>query len=107
MDKAGSGKLATSAQMQTFSLVVTAEPYFSVRQPSEMVVAENVTMKKTKGKIFTVGEYKLMQRAQYSKQDNPLALSLDLKNVPLEMYQARGAVGIAKSRRRTIAPQKF
>ncbi|HEY3439843.1 MAG TPA: OmpA family protein [Paludibaculum sp.] len=39
-----------------------------------------------------------MQRAQYAKQDNPLALTLDLKNVPLEMYQARNAVDIAKSR---------
>ncbi len=98
VDKNGAGKLATSAQMQTFSLIVTAEPYFSVRQPSEMVVAENFTLKNTKGKIFPVGDYKLMQRAQYAKRDNPLSLSLDLKNVPLEMYQARNAVEIAKSR---------
>ena len=42
--------------------------------------------------------YKLMNRSQYEKLGNPLALSLDLKNVPLQMYEARNAVEIAKSR---------
>jgi len=39
-----------------------------------------------------------MKRSQYQKIGNPLALTLDLKNVPLEMYEARNAVEIAKSR---------
>jgi outer membrane protein OmpA-like peptidoglycan-associated protein len=39
-----------------------------------------------------------MKRGQYQKVGNPLALTLDLKNVPLEMYEARNAVEIAKSR---------
>jgi outer membrane protein OmpA-like peptidoglycan-associated protein len=39
-----------------------------------------------------------MRRAQYEKLGNPLALSLDVKNVPLEMYEARNAVDIARSR---------
>lgn len=98
VDRNGAGKLATSVQLQTFSLIVTAEPYFSVRQPSELVVVENALLKGTKGKIFPITEYKLMHRAQYAKMDNPMALTLDLKNVPLEMYQARNAVDIAKSR---------
>jgi hypothetical protein len=37
-NKNGEGKLSPTTQLQTFSLFVTAEPYFSVRQPSEMVV---------------------------------------------------------------------
>lgn len=98
VDKNGKGQLNTTSQLQTFSLIVTAEPYFSVRMPSEMVVSENETRKNTKGTIFPGGKYQLMRRAQYEKQGNPLALSLDLKNVPLEMYQARNAVEIAKSR---------
>ena len=84
--------------MQTFSLFVTAEPYFSVRQPSEMLILENETRKGTKGKIFIVNDYKLLKRGQYQKMGNPLALTLDLKNVPLEMYEARNAVEIAKGR---------
>src|SRR5271155_744497 len=94
----GMGKLNATTQLQTFSLIVTAEPYFSVRHPSEMVVLENALRKDTKGKIFPVNEYQLMKRAQYEKLGNPLALTPDLRNVPLEMYEARNAVDIAKSR---------
>jgi hypothetical protein len=49
-----------------------------------MVVMENEIRKNTKGKIFVVNDYKLMKRGQYEKMGNPLALSLDLKNVPLD-----------------------
>jgi outer membrane protein OmpA-like peptidoglycan-associated protein len=97
-NKNGEGKLSPTTQLQTFSLFVTAEPYFSVRLPSEMLILENDTRKNTKGKIFVVNDYKLMKRSQYEKIGNPLALTLDLKNVPLEMYEARNAVEIAKSR---------
>ena len=92
----GQGELKTTTQLQTFSLIVTAEPYFAVRRPSELVILENEVRKDTKGKIFPVTDYKLMKRGQYQKMANPLALSLDLKNVPLEMYEARNAVQIAK-----------
>jgi outer membrane protein OmpA-like peptidoglycan-associated protein len=94
----GEGKLKATTQLQTFSLVVTAEPYFSVRQPSEMVILINEIRKDTKGKVFLVSDYKLLKRGQYEKLGNPLALSLDLKKVPLDMYEARNAVEIAKSR---------
>lgn len=98
INNAGEGKVIVTTQLQTFSLVVTAEPYFSVRHPSEMVVLVNELWKDTKGKIFVVEEYKLMKRGQYEKVGNPMGLSLDLKNVPLEMYEARNAVDIAQSR---------
>ena len=98
IDKEGKGKIEVTTQLQTFSLIVTAEPYFTVRQPSELVILENEPRKNTKGKIFPVNDYKLMRRAQYEKMGNPLALTIDTKNVPLEMYEARNAVEIAKSR---------
>jgi outer membrane protein OmpA-like peptidoglycan-associated protein len=97
-NKNGEAKLDATTQLQTFSLIVTAEPYFNVRLPSEIVVAQSEIRKDTKGKIFPVNEYKLMKRTQYEKLGNPLALTLDLKNVPLDMYEARNAVDIAKSR---------
>lgn len=96
LNKKGDGKLSATTPAQTFSLIVTAEPYFAVRVPSEIVVLESETRKGTKGKIFPVSEYKLMKRGQYEKKGNPLALTLD-PNVPLEMYEARNAVEIAKS----------
>jgi hypothetical protein len=42
-NKNGEGKLSPTTQLQTFSLFVTAEPYFSVRLPSEMLILENDT----------------------------------------------------------------
>jgi outer membrane protein OmpA-like peptidoglycan-associated protein len=98
INSAGAGKLKTSTQLQAFSLFVAAEPYFSVRQPSEVLVLENEISKNTKGEVLLVHEYKLMARAQYEQLGNPLALSLDLKHVPLEMYEARNAAEIARSR---------
>ncbi|PYT65878.1 MAG: flagellar motor protein MotB, partial [Acidobacteria bacterium] len=83
---------------QTFSMIVTAEPYFAVRVPSEVVILENDTRKSTKGQIFPINDFKLMKRAQYEKLGNPLAMTPDLERVPLQMYEARNAVDIAKSR---------
>ncbi len=98
IDKNGEGRLEVKAQSQTFALIVTAEPYYAVRIPSELVVLANETRKDTKGKVYPDNAYKLMKRSEYSKLGNPLALKPDLKKVPLAMYEARNAVDIAKSR---------
>jgi outer membrane protein OmpA-like peptidoglycan-associated protein len=108
IDKNGQGQLNVTAQSQTFALIVTAEPYFAVQLPSEMVVLENDTKKNTKGKIYPDNDYKLMKRSQYSRLGNPLALAPDLKKVPLDMYEARNAVDIAKSQKaEQYAPEVF
>jgi outer membrane protein OmpA-like peptidoglycan-associated protein len=108
IDKQGNGKLSATAQSQTFALIVTAEPYFAVELPSELVVLENDTKKNTKGKIYPDNDYKLMKRSQYAKMGNPLALTPDLKKVPLDMYEARNAVDIAKSQKaEQYAPEVF
>ena len=67
INKDGVGKLSATTPAQTFSMIVTAEPYFAVRVPSEMVILETETRKNTKGKLFPVSEYKLMKRGQYAK----------------------------------------
>src|SRR6266404_1390141 len=97
-DNNGKSKLHATTQLRSFSLFVTAEPYAAVRQPSELLILENALRQDTKGRIYPVSNYQLMKRSQYQKLGNPLALSLDLKNVPLEMYEARNSVEIAKSR---------
>jgi outer membrane protein OmpA-like peptidoglycan-associated protein len=108
IDKQGNGKLSTRAQSQTFAMIVTAEPYFAVQLPSELVVLENDTKKNTKGKIYPDNDYQLMKRSQYAKLGNPLALTPDLKNAPLDMYEARNAVDIAKSQKaEQYAPDIF
>jgi len=108
IDKNGEGKLETTTQSQTFAMGVTAEPYFAVPIPSEIVVLVNDTKKNTKGKIYPENSYKLMKRSEYTKLGNPLALTLDLKNVPLDVYEARNAVDIAKSQgAEKYAPEIF
>jgi len=52
IDKNGQGRLDATAQSQTFALIVTAEPYYAVRVPSELIVLTNETRKNTKGKIY-------------------------------------------------------
>jgi outer membrane protein OmpA-like peptidoglycan-associated protein len=98
INKNGEGKISATTPAQTFSLVVTAEPYFAVRVPSDMVIMESAPRKGTKGTMFPVKEYSLMKRGQYEKLGNPLAMTPDVERVPLEMYEARNALEIAKSR---------
>ena len=108
LNQNGEGKLDVRAQTQTFALIVTAEPYYAVRMPSEVVVLVNETRKKTKGKVYPDNSYKLMKRAEYAKLGNPLGMTLDLKKVPLDMYEARNAVEIAKARgAEQYAPQVY
>jgi outer membrane protein OmpA-like peptidoglycan-associated protein len=108
INKNGDGQLDATTQLQTFAMIVTAEPYSAVRLPSEIVVLENDTKKNTKGKIYPDNNYTLMKRSTYAKMGNPLALTLDLKNTPLDVYEARNAVEIAKSRQADkFAPDIF
>src|SRR5688572_5632365 len=90
-------KLNVTTEMQVFGLVVTAEPYFSVTRPSDLVVMENVVRADTVGKIEEIdAKYELLQRGQYARLANPLALKIDPK-LPLELYEARNAVQIARA----------
>ena len=90
-------KLNVTTELQVFALLVTAEPYFAVTRPSDLIVMENVVRPDTLGKIEEVdAKYELLQRGQYQRLTNPLALKADGK-VPLELYEARNAVSIARS----------
>ena len=90
-------KLNVTTEMQVFGLIVTAEPYYSVTMPSDLIVMENMVRSDTRGKIEVIdAKYELLQRGQYQRLSNPLALKLD-KKIPLELYEARNAVQIARS----------
>jgi outer membrane protein OmpA-like peptidoglycan-associated protein len=90
-------KLDVTTDLQVFALVVTAEPYYAVRQPSDLIVMENVIRPDTKGKIEEIdAKYELLQRGQYQHLANPLALKAD-RRLPLEIYEARNAVSIARA----------
>ncbi len=92
-----SSKLDVTTELQVFGLVVTAEPYFAVTRPSDLIVMENVVRADTSGKIEQIeAKYELLKRGQYEHWANPLALKFDRKQ-PLELYEARNAVQIARA----------
>src|SRR5580704_9988971 len=65
--KNGSGQVKAITDMQTFGMIVTAEPYFAVTQPGNMVVLENVLGPATQGKIENIdAQYELLGRGIYS-----------------------------------------
>src|ERR1051326_2868090 len=104
-------KLDVTTELQAFGLVVTAEPYFGVTQPSDVVVMENFVRKDTVGKVEEIdAKYELLQRGQYTVNVPPADLKpipLD-KNTPLDLYEARNAVRIARwAGAESSAPESF
>jgi outer membrane protein OmpA-like peptidoglycan-associated protein len=91
-------KLTATTDLQAFALIVTAEPYYAVRQPSNVVVLENVVRADTKGTSEAVNaKYELMERGGYlptGYKFDPVVLNA---NLPLEFFEARNALRIAES----------
>ena len=91
-------KLNVTTDLQAFALIVTAEPYYAVRQPSNVVILENVVREETKGTTEAVNaKYELMERGGYiptGYKFDPVILNAKL---PLEFFEARNALRIAQS----------
>jgi outer membrane protein OmpA-like peptidoglycan-associated protein len=91
-------KVDVTTDLQAFALVVTAEPYYAVRQPSNLVVIENVIRADTKGTTEMVNaKYELMERGGYiptGYKFDPVVLN---SRLPLEFFEARNALRIAQS----------
>jgi outer membrane protein OmpA-like peptidoglycan-associated protein len=91
-------KLDVTTDLQAFALVMTAEPYYAVRQPSNVVVLENVIREDTKGTTESVNtNYELLERGGYiptGYKFDPVVLNTKL---PLEFFEARNALRIAQS----------
>ncbi len=91
-------KVDVTTDLQTFALVVTAEPYYAVRQPSNVVVLENVVREDTKGTTEAMHtKYELLERGGYiptGYKFDPVILNARL---PLEFFEARNALRIARS----------
>ena len=98
MNGSSKSKLDVTAQLQAFALIVTAEPYFAVTQPSEVVVLENIVRADTLGSVEEMdAKFDLLQRSQYTYvQGNSQPKAADL-NTPYGLLEARNAVQIAKA----------
>jgi outer membrane protein OmpA-like peptidoglycan-associated protein len=91
-----SNVLATTS-LQVFGLIVTAEPYFAVTQPSDVVVMENFVRNDTTGTIEQVdAKYELLQRGQYIlNRGSYQPVKINPKG-PLQLAEAENAVEIAR-----------
>ena len=100
LDDGGSSHLDVTTDLQAFALIVTAEPYFGVTQPSDVVVMENVVRQDTLGKIEQMSvKYDLLKRGTYTMTATPgkfHAVKVD-KRVPLQLFEAQNALEIAQS----------
>jgi len=91
-------KLDVTTDLQSFALIVTAEPYYAVRQPSNAVILENVVRDNTKGTTEAINaKYELMERGGYlptGYKFDPVVIN---EKLPLEFFEARNALRIAES----------
>jgi hypothetical protein len=91
----GNSHLDVTTDLQAFALIVTAEPYFGVSQPSDVVVMENIIREDTVGKVEqTAVKYDLLKRGSYTITGTPgrfHAVKTD-KAVPLQLLEAENAV---------------
>jgi outer membrane protein OmpA-like peptidoglycan-associated protein len=98
LNKGSDSKLFVTTLLQSFGLIVTAEPYFAVSMPSDVVVLENIARADTKGTTQDVtANYELLRRGQYTYTMSNVTQPITnfSPNVPLEVYEARNAIQIA------------
>jgi hypothetical protein len=106
-DASDRARLRATTDLQAFGLIVTAEPYASVRQPSSVVTLENKIRPDTAGKIEPVrAKEGLLTRPPYTLQIDASShsaatgrpkVSMDQYEALLELYQAQNAVSFARA----------
>jgi outer membrane protein OmpA-like peptidoglycan-associated protein len=91
-------KVDAATAFPAFAMIVTAEPYFAVTQPSDVVVMENEVRPDTVGNVEQVdARFDLLRHGNYTTvTTGGQAPSLDPR-VPLSLYEARNAVAISQS----------
>jgi outer membrane protein OmpA-like peptidoglycan-associated protein len=92
-------KIRVTTELQSFGMIVTAEPYFAVTQPSDVVVLENSLRDGTKGSMEVIqAKYELLKRGTYTMNQDLRGLKLKPleAGAPLDLAEARNAVMLAR-----------
>jgi outer membrane protein OmpA-like peptidoglycan-associated protein len=102
MPNGSKAEMNVTTNLQQFALIITAEPYFAVTTPSDLVVMQNtVTKDKTTGIIDTVNvHFNLLPRGAYVQTAGQHAVLNPVKpsdKSPLQLYEAINAVQIAEA----------
>lgn len=99
-DRDGKSKIDVTTDLQAFGLLVTAEPYFAVVRPSDLVVAENVVLYQTKGFEQPIdAKFDVLEGGEYTIDvpADQLPSAFSKPDTPLNLLEARNAVAIAKA----------
>ena len=92
-------KISVTTPLQTFALIVTAEPHFLVRQPSRAVMLENLNPYTRSGKrVVTTASIQYFGNSSDYFRDarTPVIAEVDYSKTPQTILQARQAVALAK-----------
>jgi outer membrane protein OmpA-like peptidoglycan-associated protein len=92
-------KIRVTTELQAFGMIVTAEPYFAVAQPSDVVVLENSVRDNTRGSVDIIqAKYDLLKRGTYLMNEDRRQLKLKPlePGAPLDLAEARNAVMLAR-----------
>jgi outer membrane protein OmpA-like peptidoglycan-associated protein len=93
----GNAHLKASTDMQTFGMIVSAEPYFAVTQPGDTVVAESIAPEGMAQGENIETRYELLGRGTYSAANQKIQnaiFGID-RTTPMQLFEARNAVRIA------------
>jgi len=96
----GKSKIDVTTDLQAFGLVITAEPYFAVTHPSDLVVVENIVRQETKGFEEPIdAKFDMLEGNEYTIDvpADQLPSAKAAPNTPLDLLEARNAVAIAKA----------
>ncbi|HEY3768935.1 MAG TPA: OmpA family protein [Candidatus Angelobacter sp.] len=96
----GNSRIQVTSGLQEFGMIVTAEPYFAVTRPSDLVVAENIVRQDTAGGNHPISaKFDLLQKGQYTVDIKPdqLPATTEDKRMPLELLEAENAIAIAQA----------
>jgi outer membrane protein OmpA-like peptidoglycan-associated protein len=92
-------KIHVTTELQAFGMVVTAEPYFAVSQPSDVVVLENSLRDSTRGNIDVIqAKFDLLKRGTYLMDQDTRQWKLKPlePGAPLDLAEARNAVTLSR-----------
>jgi outer membrane protein OmpA-like peptidoglycan-associated protein len=94
-------RLQAATELQSFGLIVTAEPYYAVTQPSDYIIMEGVVKQNgTTGTIMPIeAKYELVSRGGYLQHLPPAdrVRLREAKNIPLDLMEARQAMAVARA----------
>ncbi|MGH9570737.1 MAG: OmpA family protein [Candidatus Angelobacter sp.] len=96
----GNSRVQVTTGLQEFGLIVTAEPYFAVSRPSDLVVAENIARNDTLGGVHPINaRFDLVRKGQYTLNIKPdqLPATTAGPHVPLQLLEAENAIAIAEA----------